>query len=217
MTVSMPYVKDDFQSIISDEYETVIMVTSAATSAFGGLLSIWLNYMLGRHKCVNYSNFGFLVGYMVYVFATAPWAIVLSRVVVGVATGVALTTAPFMVAEASDPQSIRGFLIGLLGLFFTVGVLLVNVFSFTLVTFDSHTFQLYTPIYISILLIYCLNCIFAGINMENNAHIISLSQYDTDIHDAKNPTPGEFLDSLIFYFAYSCIYCKILRELPTFK
>ena len=132
MTVSMPYVKDDFKSI-RDKYEKLIMVMSAATSAFGGLLSIWLNYMLGRQKCVFYSNFGFLVGYMIYVFATAPWAIVLSRVVVGVATGVALTTAPFMVAEASDPQSIRGVLVGILGLFFTVGVLLVNVISFTLV------------------------------------------------------------------------------------
>lgn len=132
----MSYIRDDFQDV-NETYKDIIMLTSTAAAGFGGLVTILLNYLVGTQKFVLVcSNVAFLIGHITHVFAPSPSVILWSRAMVGLATGISITTGPLMISEACTPQSIRGIVVGLLGLGFTFGIFLVNAFSWTLVSFN---------------------------------------------------------------------------------
>lgn len=117
---ALPFITDEFQ-ITSQQQEWVVssMMFGAAVGAIG---SGWLSYHLGRKYSLMVGAVLFVVGSLCSAFAPNVDILLVSRVLLGLAVGIASFTAPLYLSEIA-PERIRGSMISMYQLMITIGIL----------------------------------------------------------------------------------------------
>ena len=107
---ALPFIADEFQ-ITSHTQEWVVssMMFGAAVGAVG---SGWLSFKLGRKKSLMIGAILFVAGSLFSAAAPNVEVLILSRVLLGLAVGVASYTAPLYLSEIA-PEKIRGSMISM--------------------------------------------------------------------------------------------------------
>ena len=117
---ALPFIAKDFQ-ITAQQQEWVVssMMFGAAVGAIG---SGWLSFKLGRKYSLMIGAILFVVGSLCSAFAPNVDILILSRILLGLAVGVASYTAPLYLSEIA-PEKIRGSMISMYQLMITIGIL----------------------------------------------------------------------------------------------
>ncbi|HEX8779450.1 MAG TPA: MFS transporter, partial [Rhodanobacter sp.] len=96
-----------------------IMMLGAAA---GALVAGWLSSQLGRKRTLILGAVLFVGGSVLCGLAWTPHVLIVGRLVLGLAIGLASFTAPLYLAEIA-PEAIRGAMISLYQLMITIGIL----------------------------------------------------------------------------------------------
>ncbi|MDN5679609.1 MAG: sugar porter family MFS transporter [Ewingella sp.] len=129
---ALPFISHEFQ-ITSHQQEWVVssMMFGAAVGAIG---SGWLNFRLGRKFSLMIGAVLFVVGSLCSAFAPNTEVLIVARVLLGLAVGIASYTAPIYLSEIA-PEKIRGSMISMYQLMITIGILAAylsdTAFSYT--------------------------------------------------------------------------------------
>lgn len=117
---ALPFLAQEFQ-LSSHQQEIVvsIMMFGAALGAFG---SGPMSSSLGRRKSLLLGAILFIIGSIGCAFAANMEVLAISRLVLGLAVGVASFTAPLYLSEIAE-ENIRGSMISLYQLMITIGIL----------------------------------------------------------------------------------------------
>lgn len=117
---ALPFIAHEFQ-ITSQQQEWVVssMMFGAAVGAVG---SGWLSYRLGRKYSLMIGAVLFVIGSLCSAFAPNNEVLLVSRVLLGLAVGIASFTAPLYLSEIA-PERIRGSMISMYQLMITIGIL----------------------------------------------------------------------------------------------
>ena len=117
---ALPFIAKDFQ-ITAHQQEWVVssMMFGAAVGAVG---SGWLSFRIGRKYSLMIGAVLFVAGSLCSAFAPNTEILILSRVLLGLAVGVASYTAPLYLSEIA-PEKIRGSMISMYQLMITIGIL----------------------------------------------------------------------------------------------
>jgi SP family galactose:H+ symporter-like MFS transporter len=117
---ALPFISHEFQ-ITSHQQEWVVssMMFGAAVGAIG---SGWLNFRLGRKYSLMIGAVLFVVGSLCSAFAPNTEVLIVARVLLGLAVGIASYTAPVYLSEIA-PEKIRGSMISMYQLMITIGIL----------------------------------------------------------------------------------------------
>lgn len=117
---ALPFIAKDF-AITSHTQEWVVssMMFGAAVGAIG---SGWLSFKLGRKYSLMTGAVLFVLGSLFSAFAPNVEVLIVSRVLLGLAVGVASYTAPLYLSEIA-PEKIRGSMISMYQLMITIGIL----------------------------------------------------------------------------------------------
>jgi SP family galactose:H+ symporter-like MFS transporter len=117
---ALPFIAHEFQ-ITSQQQEWVVssMMFGAAVGAVG---SGWLSYRLGRKYSLMIGAVLFVIGSLCSAFAPNNDVLLISRVLLGLAVGIASFTAPLYLSEIA-PERIRGSMISMYQLMITIGIL----------------------------------------------------------------------------------------------
>ena len=91
-------------------------------AALGALVAGWLSSQLGRKRTLILGAVLFVGGSVLCGLAWTPHVLIVGRLVLGLAIGLASFTAPLYLAEIA-PESIRGAMISLYQLMITIGIL----------------------------------------------------------------------------------------------
>ena len=117
---ALPFITDEFQiSAHTQEWVVSSMMFGAAVGAVG---SGWLSYRLGRKKSLMIGAILFVAGSLCSAAAPNVEVLIISRVLLGLAVGVASYTAPLYLSEIA-PEKIRGSMISMYQLMITIGIL----------------------------------------------------------------------------------------------
>ncbi|WJX21778.1 Integrin alpha chain-like protein (Alpha-int1) [Trifolium repens] len=115
------YIKDDFPSVKHSHFLQETIVSMAVAGAIlGAALGGSINDHYGRKKATIIADAIFILGAIVMSAAPDPYILILGRVFVGLAVGIASVTAPVYIAELS-PSEIRGSLVATNVLMITAG------------------------------------------------------------------------------------------------
>jgi len=117
---ALPFLADDFQ-ITAHQQEWVVssMMFGAAVGAVG---AGWLSAKLGRKYSLLIGALLFVIGSLCSAFAPNVEFLVVARVILGLAVGVASYTAPLYLSEIA-PEKNRGSMISMYQLMITIGIL----------------------------------------------------------------------------------------------
>ncbi len=117
---ALPFISHEFQ-ISSHQQEWVVssMMFGAAVGAVG---SGWMNFRLGRKYSLMIGAVLFVIGSLGSALAPNTEVLVVARVLLGLAVGVASYTAPLYLSEIA-PEKIRGSMISMYQLMITIGIL----------------------------------------------------------------------------------------------
>ncbi|TNV20939.1 sugar porter family MFS transporter [Buttiauxella sp. B2] len=117
---ALPFIAKDFQ-ITAHQQEWVVssMMFGAAVGAVG---SGWLSFRIGRKYSLMIGAVLFVAGSLCSAFAPNTEILIISRVLLGLAVGVASYTAPLYLSEIA-PEKIRGSMISMYQLMITIGIL----------------------------------------------------------------------------------------------
>ncbi|MDA3921669.1 MAG: sugar porter family MFS transporter [Salinisphaera sp.] len=107
---------------VSSFVEGWIVSSMMVGATIGALGAGWVSKTLGRKKALLLSSLLFLIGALVAVIAHSVTVLVVGRIVLGLAVGVASFTAPLYLSEVT-PERIRGTTISFYQLMVTVGIL----------------------------------------------------------------------------------------------
>ncbi|EGS2004019.1 MULTISPECIES: galactose/proton symporter [Enterobacter] len=117
---ALPFITDEFQiSAHTQEWVVSSMMFGAAVGAVG---SGWLSFKLGRKKSLMIGAILFVAGSLFSAAAPNVEVLLVSRVLLGLAVGVASYTAPLYLSEIA-PEKIRGSMISMYQLMITIGIL----------------------------------------------------------------------------------------------
>jgi SP family galactose:H+ symporter-like MFS transporter len=114
------FIQKDFA--ISDHTIEWVVSSMMAGAALGALGAAWMSAVLGRKRSLILGAVLFVVGSVLCGTAPSPTMLILGRVILGVAIGIASFTAPLYLAEIA-PEKIRGAMISLYQLMITIGIL----------------------------------------------------------------------------------------------
>jgi len=114
------FIQKDFN--INDHTVEWIVSAMMLGAAIGALGAAWMSSALGRKKSLIAGAVLFVLGSLLCAFAWSPITLILARVVLGLAIGIATFTAPLYLAEVA-PEKIRGSMISLYQLMITTGIL----------------------------------------------------------------------------------------------
>ncbi len=114
------FIKHDFHLSASGEGTVVSAVLFGATC--GALVSGELADYFGRKRIILIISAVFTIGSIFTALAASVTAIIIGRVIIGLAIGVASFTAPLYIGEVAPP-AMRGALVGLNQLAITIGIL----------------------------------------------------------------------------------------------
>ena len=116
---ALPFITDEFQiSAHTQEWVVSSMMFGAAVGAVG---SGWLSFKLGRKKSLMIGAILFVAGSLFSAAAPNVEVLIISRVLLGLAVGVASYTAPLYLSEIA-PEKIRGSMISMYQLMITIGL-----------------------------------------------------------------------------------------------
>ncbi len=117
---ALPFISAEFNTTTREqEWIVSSMMFGAAVGAIG---SGWLSSYLGRKKSLMIGAVLFVVGSLWSAFAPNPEMLIVSRILLGLAVGIASYTAPLYLSEIA-PEKIRGSMISLYQLMITIGIL----------------------------------------------------------------------------------------------
>ncbi|CCU24197.1 galactose-proton symporter [Salmonella enterica subsp. enterica serovar Agona str. 57.A.08] len=117
---ALPFISDEFQiTAHTQEWVVSSMMFGAAVGAVG---SGWLSFKLGRKKSLMIGAILFVAGSLFSAAAPNVEVLIISRVLLGLAVGVASYTAPLYLSEIA-PEKIRGSMISMYQLMITIGIL----------------------------------------------------------------------------------------------
>ncbi|WP_395116737.1 sugar porter family MFS transporter [Rhodanobacter sp. FW102-FHT14D06] len=114
------FIQTEFQ--ISDHMIEWIVSAMMLGAAIGALGAGWMSAALGRKRSLILAGVLFVLGSLLSGGAWSPEALIVARVILGLAIGVATFTAPLYLAEVA-PENIRGAMISLYQLMITIGIL----------------------------------------------------------------------------------------------
>lgn len=114
------FIQKDFA--VSDHTIEWVVSSMMAGAALGALGAAWMSAALGRKRSLILGAVLFVVGSVLCGTAPSPAMLILGRVILGVAIGIASFTAPLYLAEIA-PEKIRGAMISLYQLMITIGIL----------------------------------------------------------------------------------------------
>jgi MFS transporter, SP family, galactose:H+ symporter len=103
---------------VIEQIVSAMMLGAAAGAAAAG----WLSGHLGRKRSLILGAVLFVAGSLLCAVAGSPAMLIVARVVLGLAIGIASFTAPLYLAEVS-PEYIRGAMVSLYQLMITIGIL----------------------------------------------------------------------------------------------
>ncbi|WP_410013577.1 sugar porter family MFS transporter [Sodalis sp. C49] len=117
---ALPFLSDELQ-ITAHQQEWVVssMMFGAAVGAVG---SGWLSAKLGRKYSLLIGALLFVIGSLCSAFSPNVELLVVARIILGLAVGVASYTAPLYLSEIA-PEKIRGSMISMYQLMITIGIL----------------------------------------------------------------------------------------------
>ncbi|MEM6162320.1 sugar porter family MFS transporter [Erwinia sp. P6884] len=117
---ALPFIADEF-NVTAHQQEWIVssMMFGAAVGAVG---SGWMSSRLGRKKSLMIGAILFVIGSLWSAMAPNPEMLIVARVLLGLAVGVASYTAPLYLSEIA-PEKIRGSMISLYQLMITIGIL----------------------------------------------------------------------------------------------
>jgi MFS transporter, SP family, galactose:H+ symporter len=107
---------------VSDHTIEWIVSSMMFGAAAGALGASWLSGHLGRKRSLVLGAVLFVIGSLLSGMAWSPETLIASRVVLGIAIGIASFTAPLYLAEVA-PEYIRGAMISTYQLMITIGIL----------------------------------------------------------------------------------------------
>jgi SP family myo-inositol transporter-like MFS transporter 13 len=105
---------------LSDGQQEMVVSITTGGAILGSMLSGQANATFGRRPVIIFASIVFTGGAFVMAMAQGYAVLVLGRVIVGVAVGVASHTVPMYIAEAA-PSEMRGFLVTLNNIFIVLG------------------------------------------------------------------------------------------------
>ncbi|HXD38463.1 MAG TPA: sugar porter family MFS transporter, partial [Rhodanobacter sp.] len=114
------FIQKDFG--IGDDTIGWIVSVMMLGAALGALVAGWLSSQLGRKRTLILGAVLFVGGSVLCGLAWTPEVLIVGRLVLGLAIGLASFTAPLYLAEIA-PESIRGAMISLYQLMITIGIL----------------------------------------------------------------------------------------------
>ncbi|MBK4716133.1 sugar porter family MFS transporter [Enterobacterales bacterium BIT-L3] len=117
---ALPFIAHEFQ--ISAHQQEWVVSTMMFGAAVGAVGSGWLSFRLGRKYSLMTGSVLFVVGSLASAFAPNVEVLFISRVLLGLAVGIASYTAPLYLSEIA-PERIRGSMISMYQLMITIGIL----------------------------------------------------------------------------------------------
>ena len=114
------FIQHDFA--VSDHTIEWIVSSMMGGAAVGALGAAWMSGHLGRKRSLILGAVLFVLGSLLCGVATSPTMLIVGRIILGLAIGIASFTAPLYLAEIA-PEKIRGAMISLYQLMITIGIL----------------------------------------------------------------------------------------------
>ncbi len=136
---AIEFIRKDFK--VDDRSIEYIVSALLVGAAVGALFSGILSSKLGRRKTILLSAVNFIIGSILCALAPNEHVLIIARVILGLAVGIASFTAPLYLSEIS-PQSVRGSLISMYQLMITIGIVMAflsNTWLATYATFGGVT------------------------------------------------------------------------------
>jgi SP family galactose:H+ symporter-like MFS transporter len=118
---ALPFLKNEFN--LSIEAEGTVVSALLWGAVIGTLVSGTLSSGLGRRKTILISAVIFVVGSLFCSLARSESLLIVARLFLGIAVGVASFTAPLYLSEIA-PQKVRGSLISMYQLMITIGIVI---------------------------------------------------------------------------------------------
>lgn len=115
------FIQADFK--VSDHMIEWIVSSMMGGAAAGALGAGWMSASLGRKRSLIFAGIVFIIGSLFCAVAWSAPILIVARIVLGVAIGVATFTAPLYLAEVA-PEKVRGAMISTYQLMITTGILL---------------------------------------------------------------------------------------------
>lgn len=128
------FIEKDF--VISTEMKELIVSSVLLGAMFGSLAGGRLTDRFGRRRLMLIISSLFIIGTFIASFATAVWAILFGRLIIGLAIGIGSYTAPLYIAEVS-PYNLRGGLVSLNQLAITLGILFSFMINYAFTNFEG--------------------------------------------------------------------------------
>lgn len=118
---ALPFITDHFT--LSNRLQEWVVSSMMLGAAIGALFNGWLSFRLGRKYSLMVGAVLFVAGSIGSAFATNVEVLLLSRVLLGVAVGIASYTAPLYLSEMAS-ENVRGRMISMYQLMVTLGIVL---------------------------------------------------------------------------------------------
>ena len=118
---ALPFITDHFT--LSSRLQEWVVSSMMLGAAIGALFNGWLSFRLGRKYSLMAGAILFVAGSIGSAFAANVEVLLLSRVLLGVAVGIASYTAPLYLSEMAS-ENVRGKMISMYQLMVTLGIVL---------------------------------------------------------------------------------------------
>ncbi|WP_324768107.1 sugar porter family MFS transporter [Pokkaliibacter plantistimulans] len=117
---ALPFIARDFQ--IDDSMQEWIVSSMMFGATIGALTAGMMSQKLGRKYALMVGAALFVVGSLLAAAAWTPTVLIVARVILGLAVGIASFTAPLYLSEIA-PERVRGSMISMYQLMITIGIL----------------------------------------------------------------------------------------------
>ena len=118
---ALPFISEHFA--LSSRLQEWVVSSMMLGAALGALFNGWLSFRLGRKYSLMAGAILFVAGSLGSAFAHNVEVLLLSRVLLGVAVGIASYTAPLYLSEMAS-ENVRGKMISMYQLMVTLGIVL---------------------------------------------------------------------------------------------
>ncbi|EPD3395587.1 sugar porter family MFS transporter [Klebsiella variicola] len=118
---ALPFITDHFT--LSSQLQEWVVSSMMLGAAIGALFNGWLSFRLGRKYSLMAGAVLFVAGSIGSAFAASVEVLLIARVVLGVAVGIASYTAPLYLSEMAS-ENVRGKMISMYQLMVTLGIVL---------------------------------------------------------------------------------------------
>ena len=131
---ALPFITTHFE--LTSRLQEWVVSTMMLGAALGSITTGWISYKLGRKKSLMTGAALFILGSIGSAFAINIVMLLISRVMLGFAVGIASYVAPLYLSEMSEKEN-RGKLISMYQMMVTLGILLAFI-SDTIFSYGGH-------------------------------------------------------------------------------